>query len=212
MDVARQIVEACGRAGVSVPDQVAVVGWDDDVLIAETIEPTISGMVLPAERLGYEAARVLDRMLAGEKMTGTCALVPPAGILHVRHSSDVLTLPDRDVHLALQYIHEHAAEGLKVSHVARAARISRRKLEQDFSRVLGITPHDAIVRERLERAKQLLIETDWPLERIAERSGMGTLDTLQRQCLVQLKTTAGEYRKRFGTSGEKQPRPYRKAN
>jgi LacI family transcriptional regulator len=202
MDMACQIVEACGRAAVAVPADAAVVGWDDDVLLAETSEPAVSGMVLPAERLGYEAASVLDRLISGEQLEGTCALVPPAGVLHVRQSSDTLLLPDRDVHLAMQYIHEHVADGLKVMHIARAVRMSRRKLEQDFQRVLGITPHDAIVRERIERAKQLLIETDWPLNRIATHSGMGTIDTLQRQWLVHLKTTPGEYRKVFGTAGD----------
>jgi LacI family transcriptional regulator len=205
MDIARQIVEACLRAGVAVPGEAGVVGWDDDVLIAETIEPTISGMVLPAERLGYEAARMLDRMLSGESVAGTCVVVPPAGVLHVRQSSDMLLLPNRDIYLAMQYIHEHAAEGVKVTHIARAVRISRRKLEQDFHRVLGITPHEAIIQERLARARELLIETDWPLHRIATISGMGTIDTLQRQCLIHLKLTPGEYRKQFGKSGKPPP-------
>jgi LacI family transcriptional regulator len=203
MDIARQIVEACLRAGVAVPGEAGVVGWDDDVLTAETIEPTISGMVLPAERLGYEAARMLDRMLSGESIAGTSVVVPPAGVLHVRQSSDMLLLPDRDIYLAMQYIHEHAAEGLKVTHIARAVRMSRRKLEQDFHRVLGMTPHDAIVQERLARAKELLIDTDWPLARIATHSGMGTVDTLQRQWLLHLKMTPGEYRKQFGNLGGK---------
>jgi LacI family transcriptional regulator len=200
MAVARSVVEACQRAGVNVPEQVAVVAWDDDPMLAETLEPTLSANVLPAEQLGYEAARRLDALMNGSTPPTPAAVIEPSGVLRVRQSSDVSTLKDRDVHLAMQYIREHGTEPLSVPKVAKSLGISRRKLEQHFARVTGHTPHDAIVRVRLDRAKQLLLETNWPLARIAERAGMGTAQTLRRLMTADEGLTPAEYRRRFSTS------------
>jgi LacI family transcriptional regulator len=200
MTVARSVVEACQRAGVHVPEQVAVVAWDDDPVLAETLEPTLSAVVLPAEQLGYQSAKRLDQLMNGAPLTGPATVIEPSGVLRVRQSSDVSTLEDRDVHLAIQYIREHGTEPLKVPQVARVLGVSRRKLEQHFARVTGHTPHDAIVRVRLDRAKQLLLETDWGLERVAERAGMGTAQTLRRLLVGDEGLTPAEYRSRFGTT------------
>ncbi len=197
MDVARKIVQACQRAKVVVPEQAAVVAWDDDVMLAETLEPTISAVVLPAERLGYEAASLLHKLLSGAATPKAPVLIEPSGVLHVRQSSDVSALENREVHLAMQYIHEHVAESLKISHIASVLRISRRKFEQDFSRVTGQTPYEAIVKIRLERAKQLLIETDWRIGRVAERCGMGTEQTLRRLMVQHEHIKPAEFRSRF---------------
>ena len=199
MAVARMVVEACNRAGLQVPEQVAVVAWDDDPMLAETLEPTLSAVVLPAEQLGYEAARRLDHLMTDPAAPTAPTVIEPSGVLRIRQSSDVSTLENRDVHLAMQYIREHGTEPLKVSHVAKALGISRRKLEQNFARVTGHTPHDAIVRVRLDRAKQLLLETDWTLERIADRCGMGTAQSLRRLMSQDERMTPAEYRRRFAT-------------
>ena len=201
MEVARKIVEACQRANISIPEDAAIVAWDDDPLVAETDEPTISAVVLPAERLGYEAARLLDQLLQGKPAPSTPRLIEPSGIMHVRQSSDTSSLKDRDVYLASQFIREHGTEPLRVSHVAAELRISRRKLEQSFRRVTGTTLHEAITCVRLERAKQLLLETNWTLDRIAKRCGMGTRRSLRLNFLRDQKMTPGQYRMRFGTVG-----------
>jgi len=200
MSVARSIVEACQRAGVAVPEQVAVVAWDDDPMLAETLEPTLSANVLPAEQLGYEAAKRLDLLMRGQPSPTLATVIEPSGVLRVRQSSDVSTLEDRDVHLAMQYIREHGTEPLSVPKVAKVLGISRRKLEQHFARVTGHTPYDAIVRVRLDRAKQLLLETDWALERVADRAGMGTAQTLRRLMTAEEGFTPAEYRRRFSTT------------
>ena len=197
MDVARRLVEACERSNLSVPEQVAVVAWDDDPMLAETLEPTISAIVLPAERLGFEAANLLNRLMTSAATPKLPVVIEPSGILRVRQSSDVATLKNRDVHLAVQYIHEHAHNGLKVTQIADALRVSRRKLEYDFPRVVGHTVHDVIVGVELERAKQLLLETDWGVERIAQQAGMGTKQTFRRLMLRYEKMTPSEFRSRF---------------
>jgi LacI family transcriptional regulator len=198
INIARNVIQACQRAHVSVPEEVAVVAWDDDPLLAETLEPTITAIVLPAERVGFEAAKLLDQLMEGAGPRPTEPVtIAPSGILHVRQSSDVSSLKDRNVHLAVQYINEHATEPLKVTQIAHELRISRRKLEQDFVRVTGQTLHEAIVRVRLERAKQLLLDTDWRLERVADRSGMGSTQTLIRRVLRHEGITPAEFRERF---------------
>lgn len=198
MDQARQLVEICGRVGVEVPEQAAVVAWDDDPLIAETLEPTISAAVLPAERLGFESAALLDRLLEGKASPEAPVTIEPAGILRVRQSSDVSALTDREAYLAMQYIREHSAEPIKVSHIASALRMSRRSLEVVFKRVSGKTLHEAITEMRLGRARQLLAETDWPLARVAEQAGLGTGETMRRLFLATEQMTPGAYRARFG--------------
>ena len=199
MDVARRIAQACVQLGVNVPEEVAIVAWDDDVALAESAEPTISAAVMPAERLGYTAADLLDRLLRGDPPPAQVLLIdPPAGLLHIRRSSDVSTLKDRDVWLALQYIREHSTEPLKVPQIVKHLQVSRRKLEQRFRAVVGKTLRQAIVDIRLERAKQLLLETDWPMERIADRSGLVSRQTLHNVFVAQEQMTPAQFRDRFG--------------
>jgi LacI family transcriptional regulator len=164
---------------------------------AENMEPTLSGMVLPAERLGYEAAALLDRLMAGEPAPADPVLVSPPGVLHVRQSSDVSSIEDRNVLLAVQYIHERAAEPLSVRQVTRAIWVSRGKLGQDFQRFRGHTIHEEIVLAHLQRAKQLLRETDWPVERVWEGAGFGTKQHFYRVFLHRERVTPAQYREKF---------------
>lgn len=200
--MARLFAEACQAAELSVPEEVAIVSWDDDPMIAQAMEPSISAAVLPAEKLGYESARLLDAVLSG-RVTEPFkpVLVEPSGLIRIRKSSDVSALKDRDVFLAVQYIREHAIESIRVSDVAAAVGISRSKLESEFRRILSQTPRDVIVSVRLEYAKQLLLETDWPTSQIAQRSGFGTEPTLRAAFIAGEKTTPGNYRARFGRAG-----------
>lgn len=194
---ARVVAEACKRASVTIPGEVAIVASDDDPMQAENLEPTITGVVMPAEKVGYEAARLLDRMMAGLAPPREPVLVEPSGVIHVRESSDVSTLPDRDVHLAVQYIREHAAAPLSVKQVVHAMRVSRGTLSRQFARVMGHPIHEEILRAQLERARQLLLETTWPVERVATGAGFGTKQHFHRVFLKRFATTPGEYRERF---------------
>lgn len=198
MAEARSLLDVCVRAKLQVPEQVAVVAWDDDPMLAETLEPTISAAVMPAERLGFEAARLLDLLLSGAPIPDRPVIIEPTGIVHVRQSSDVSTLEDRDTFLALQYIREHAAEPIKVSHIVGALGVSRRRLENQFQRVTKQTIYEAIIKVRMEKARQLLTETDWPLAKVAESSGIGTQETLRRLFLEHEGITPGAFRERFG--------------
>jgi LacI family transcriptional regulator len=192
-----EIVDACAATGIAVPDEVAVVAFDDDSLLAETITPSVSGAVMPAEKLGREAAKLLDGLLRGEAPPESPTIVQPSGLIHIRQSSDVSTIADRDVHLAMRYITEHATEPLAVKQLIRELNVSRSKIERDFSRVTGQTLNEAIVAAHLERARQLLVETNWPLNRVARHAGFGTTRHFHRTFLRAQQMTPAAYRNQF---------------
>jgi LacI family transcriptional regulator len=173
----QQVLDACRREGVAVPEDVAVLGVDNDDLLCELSDPPLSSVIPNAHRTGYEAARLLDEMMGGRKARGETHLIPPLGIA-TRQSTDVLAIEDRNVARAVHFIRQHACDGIKVNDVLRAVPHSRRLLESRFKKFLGRTPHEEILRVRLNRVKQLLTETDLSLEQIAERAGFAHVEYL----------------------------------
>jgi LacI family transcriptional regulator len=173
----RQILDACRRIGVAVPDEVAVIGVDNDELLCDLSDPPLSSVIPNTQRTGYEAAALLDQMIAGKTVRGETHLIPPLGIA-TRQSTDVLVLEDRNVARAVHFIRNHACDGIKVKDVLRATPQSRTLLESRFKKLLGRTPHEEILRVRLARVKQLLVETDLPLEQIAERTAFTHVEYL----------------------------------
>ncbi len=197
MFTARIVAEGARRAKVAIPEQVAIVAGDEDAMIAENHEPTLTGIVLPGERLGYEAARLLDQLMAGTASPREPVLIPPSGVIHVRQSSDVSALPNRQVHMAVQYIRENAGRPMSVPQVAKALGMSRSSLDLQFGRVMGHTPREQITLIHLERARQLLLETKWPIERVAEEAGFGSWRQFYRLFTQRQGTTPTLYRQRF---------------
>ena len=166
----QQVLDACRSLGLAVPDEVAVVGVDNDEVLCELSDPPLSSISQNTERIGYEAAVLLDRMMAGAKAPVEPIVVKPLGMV-IRRSSDVLATDDRHIAAAARSIREHACDGINVSHVLKAVPLSRSSLERRFARVLGRSPKAEILRVQLERAKKLLAETEFPLSLIAEKSG-----------------------------------------
>lgn len=173
----QRVLDACRSARLAVPDEVAVIGVDNDTLLCELASPPLSSVMPNSHRAGYEAAALLDRLMAGKRVAATAHLIAPLGIVE-RQSTDVLAVDDRDVARAVQFIREHACEGIGVGDVLRAVPLSRRVLEQRFQRLLGCTPREEILRMRLSRVKQLLGETDLPLYLVAERTGFEHVEYL----------------------------------
>lgn len=166
----REILDACREAGIAVPYEVAVVGVDDDDLICELSHPPLSSVIPDTHRTGYEAATLLDRMMAGEEVHVGAHLIPPLGIA-TRQSSDILAVDDEDVAAALRFIQDHATAGIQVEDVLAQVPVSRRVLEQKFRQLTGRTPHQEIVRVQIDRVKRMLRNTDLTLESIAHRCG-----------------------------------------
>jgi LacI family transcriptional regulator len=166
----RQALDACRRAGIAVPDQVAVLGVDDDELLCGLASPPLSSVIPDAAGAGRLAAELLERRMRAERLDRMEWLLPPLGIA-ARQSTDVLAIDDPLVVAAVRHIREHACDGIKVADVARALGTTRRVLERGFSRRLGHTPHEEIERVRFRRVEQLLRETNLSLASIADRTG-----------------------------------------
>lgn len=173
----QQVLDACRQAGLAVPDEVAVLGVDNDEVLCELAAPPLSSVMPNTRRAGYEAATLLDRMMSGEKVAPEPHLIPPLGVA-ARQSTDVLAIDDREIVRAVQFIRAHACEGINVADVLKAVRMSRRVLEQRFRRLLGRSPHEEILQLKLTRVQQLLSETDLPLYVIAERTGFDHVEYL----------------------------------
>jgi LacI family transcriptional regulator len=195
-DRGREVLEACRLAGIQVPDEVAVIGVDDDDLLCELSDPPLSSVALNAERGGFEAAALLDRLMSGKaKGVARRIVVEPTGVV-TRRSTDVLAMDDRMVAAALRFIREHAAEPIRIDSLLREVPISRRSLEMKFRRVVGRSLHAEIQRTRLDRAKALLRETDLQIPRVAELSGFGSASYLGLVFHREVGITPSRYRVR----------------
>ncbi|MEO6569482.1 MAG: DNA-binding transcriptional regulator [Opitutaceae bacterium] len=173
----QQLLDACRHAGLAVPAEVAVIGVDNDELLCDLASPPLSSVIPNAHRAGYEAATLLDRMMAGKRVPATAHLIAPLGVA-ARQSTDVLAVDDRDVARAVQFIREEACTGINVGDILRAVPLSRRVLEQRFKRLLGRSPREEILHVRLNRVRQLLAETKLSLYQIAERTGFEHVEYL----------------------------------
>jgi LacI family transcriptional regulator len=164
-----QLLDACRRAGVAVPEQVAVIGVDNDVA-CELCNPPLTSVIPDAERIGYEAARMLDQLMKGQKPPFHEKYVPPRGMV-TRQSTDVTAINDPIVAGAIHFIRRHACDGIGVDDVVDAAKVSRSVLQRRFRLLMKRSIHDVILNIRLERVKQLLIDTTLSLPDIADRTG-----------------------------------------
>jgi LacI family transcriptional regulator len=191
----QQVLNACRTAGIVVPNEMAVVGVDDDEVLCELSDPPLSSISLDTERIGYEAAALLDQMIAGRKPPSPNIFVEPAGVI-TRRSTDVLAIDDRQIADVLRLIHERANEGIDVGDILKNTPLSRSTLERRFLRLLGHTPKEEIVRIRIARAKQLLAETDLPLANIAQKVGFEHAEYFNVIFKKKTRLTPGVFRSR----------------
>lgn len=175
----REVLQACAVAGLPVPDDVAVVGVDNDELMCELSNPPLSSVALDLEKAGYEAARLLDNLMSGHVTEGYVVEVEPVYVV-TRQSTDIIAQRDPCVATALRFIKDHAGHGISVPDVVAHVGVSRRTLERRFLRSLGRSISSQITQHRLERAKRLLLETDLPSQRVATGAGFGSTKTFNR--------------------------------
>jgi LacI family transcriptional regulator len=168
------LLEMCLELDISVPEEIAIIGRGNDTVICETVHPTLSSLDLNARRMGYEAAALLDRMMAGKAAEKTIK-IPPSHVA-VRQSTDLIAIEDADVAQAVQYIREYACKGIDVDRIVDQVGLSRRTLELRFGRHLGRSPKAEILRVQIEHAKMLLVRSDKTSESIARLSGFSSLE------------------------------------
>ncbi|WP_156743372.1 XylR family transcriptional regulator [Occultella aeris] len=170
-DIAGQeVLEACKIADLAVPDEVAVIGVDNDELLGTLSSPALSSIEPNTRRTGYLAAELLDRMMSGEVVEPGLRLIPPVRVV-VRQSSDLLSVDDVTVAHALRFIRDHAGQHVTVTEVLREVGLSRRALDLRFLKHLGRTVHSEIRRVRMNQVAELLGSTDWTMTRISEHLG-----------------------------------------
>jgi len=189
----QQVLNACRSIGVAVPDEVAVIGVDNDTVLCELSDPPLSSVRPHTEQIGYAAAALLDQMMAGGKPPTEPIFVEPAGVV-TRQSTEVLAIEDPDIAAAARFIREHACEGIDVTDVLRTVPLSRSTLERRFGRALGHSPKEAILRVRLGRAKRLLAETKLPLATVAEKIGLDHAEYLSVIFKKKTGLTPGQFR------------------
>ena len=176
-DWAHRILKAAHQQGVKVPDQMAVLGVDNDELFNSLVRPSLSSIALPAEQIGFEAAEQLDRLMNGEMPKSSPTLLPPLRVV-ARASTDVLAIEDEDIVLAVRFIREHASEPLQVDDVLDHVPMSRRSLERRFRQLVSHSISDEIRRAHIERAKHLLVNSDLAMPQVATASGFTTATRL----------------------------------
>lgn len=165
-----RIIEACRHGGLTVPDDVAVVGIGADEVLCGLATPGLTSITHDRPRIGHEAARMLDAAMRAGRPPSTVVFVPPSGLI-VRGSSDVMAVADADLRKALRIIQAKGCTDMSAVDIALEVGVPRRLLDRKFQRVLGRTIHDELQRVKVAEAKRLLVETDHKLLVISVRSG-----------------------------------------
>lgn len=191
---AAQILRACGDYSLHVPDDIAVIGADDDPVFCQMSDPLLSSIDCNAHAIGYQAAAMLHGMVSRAETPPPVTVVPP-GTVRSRGSTDVLAIADQDVVTAVRLLREHACTGLGPDDIAARLGVSRRTLERMFDRHVGHSPANEMNRVRLERARELLAATALPLAAIATRVGIANVETMHRLFKRRFGVTPGGYRR-----------------
>ena len=192
---ARHVLEACRRYGRRVPDDVVLMGVDNDEVICELATPPLTSIVQGTEEIGYRAARLLNARMRRRTSTVTNLLVDPVTIIE-RASTDLIATDDPVTAAALAYIRRQACAGTGVPDVARAIGVSRSTLDSHFRRITGRSVHEEILRTQLNAARNLLVATSLPLEEVARRVGLCHAQYLAAVFRRECGQTPGEYRRR----------------
>lgn len=196
-DRAQQVYEACRLAEIHIPEEIAVLGVDNDEFLCEVLTPPLSSITLNTEAAGYQAAAVLDKLMAGESIGPQHIPVCPIDV-ETRQSTDLLAIEDQQLAVAVRFIREHATEAIRVDDVARAAVLSRRVLEKRFRAVFDRTVHEEIRHARLSRAVRMLVETNMSVTQIATALGFSEVRDLTRSFTRYKGLTPLAFRKAHG--------------
>ncbi|MDB6016308.1 MAG: AraC family transcriptional regulator [Pedosphaera sp.] len=173
--IAIRVMRACDDAGLSVPEQVAILGCHNDPFICDFTPVPLSSIDDDLERIGYEGAKLLDQIMDGKRGPRAPILIPPKGVV-TRMSTNVLAVPDPKVARAVRFIFEHHQENnIGTPEVAAAAGLSRSALDRAFYKYLGRSPAQEILSVRIESSKKLLLGTKLKAHEIAAQTGFSSI-------------------------------------
>ena len=189
------VLDAARRAGISVPEEVAVIGAENDKTLCDTAWPPLSSVQLRGQAVGHAAARMLDDWIHKRATPSRVTLLPPGDII-VRQSSDIVAVEDARISQALRFIRQHATNDIDVSRVAREVALSRSALERRMKSIVGRSPGEEINRIRFGHVEKLLAETDLTLDAIAARAGFTHPQYMAEAFRKRTGLTPGEFRRR----------------
>ncbi len=197
--IARDVVALCRRSGIRVPDDLAIVGVDNDDVECAMSQVPLSSVKLPTATIGFRAAEVLEGMMSGKQRRPHPIYLGPESIV-TRQSSDTYMFENLELRAALRYIREHAEEPITVTDILQAVPVSRRWLEKQFQSVLGGTIRHEVLKAHAEYAKRLLVDTDLKIATISRKSGYTRYQVFAQLFKQSTGMLPSEYRRRFGTT------------
>jgi len=193
-DRGQHILEVCKLIGLKVPDDVSVIGVDNDPMVCEIGDPPLTSIALNVESAGFNSAKLLDQLLSGEKMKGQQITVSPTHIVQ-RQSTDILAVNDIELAKALKFIRENAKNKILVDDIVKITNLSRRSLEKRFRELLQRSVYDEIRRVRVEMIAKLLIETDLPISQITSLFSFTDIEHISRYFKKVKGVSLNEFRK-----------------
>ncbi len=200
------VLDACRRAKVAVPEQVAVISQGNDQTLCDLASPPFSSVIQNAHRVGYEAAAMLQHMMNGNPLEKQKIAIEPIGI-QTRRSTDALAIEDEAIASILRYIHRNACHGLRVSDLLPRISLSRRAFDYRFKSQVGHSPHTEILRVQIERIKELLIHTDLPVGEVGLKAGFEHASYMSDVFLKMVGVRPGVYRKTHSKSPQREVQP-----
>ena len=191
---AQQVLDACRLCEIPVPESVAVLGVDNDELLCQLSSPPLSSVIPNTEQIGYLAAEMLARLMAGKAVAHEEVRVAPLGVA-TRLSTDTVAIDDLDMATAVRFIRENACRGINVKDVLGEVPLSRSALERGFRKHLGRSPQQEIRNVQIKRCERLLQDTDLPMDRIATLCGFQHPEYMHVVFKRQRGMTPGQYRR-----------------
>jgi LacI family transcriptional regulator len=194
-----QLTEACRQIGKRVPEDMAILGVDNDDMLCELARPSLSSVAVPGEQIGFRAMGLLESMMNGKRgVRNEPILLPPRPIV-MRQSTDLIASDDADVASAVRLIREKTSLGLCVEDVLSAVPVGRRSLERRFRAVIGRGIWAEIRRNRIETARRLLSDTALAMPEVARQAGFTSAKQLSLVFRQELQTTPTQYRSQIAT-------------
>lgn len=201
-ELAHLVSTICISQGWSIPDQLTVIGTNNEVLICNASRPTLSSIEMADRLCGYEAAKMLDQLMNGKDIGPELIRYVQPKELVLRRSSDSFAVEDKAMVLALAYMAENVHRKVTVKEIAQAANIGRQSLEHRFRKQLKRTVNEELIRLRVTKMKRLLTESKQSIGRISLQCGFGTVANMHVMFKRLTKMTPNDFRKKYKPKAE----------
>lgn len=194
---AQDVIEAAAQAGLSIPDQVAVLGVDNDEMICTLTNPPLSSIPLNADKVGYQAAKILNRLIDGEAVDCENIRFEPAMVV-TRHSTDALAMEDPHVAQAVRFIRNNARLDIHVTDVVNQSSLSIRALQQRFRQAMDRSINQEIRRVRIQHLAETLLASNQTIGQVCVDLGFKDIHHISRLFKQEMGMTPLAYRQQYG--------------